>query len=48
MQLGDVKKTSSDVTLLKSLIDFTPNTSIKTGISEFVDWFRFYYGYSKK
>ena len=35
MQLGDVK-TSSDITLLKSLIDFTPNTSIKTGISKFV------------
>ncbi len=48
MQLGDVKKTSSDITLLKSLIDFTPNTSIKTGISKFVDWFRLYYGYPKK
>ena len=48
MQLGDVKKTSSDITLLKSLINFTPNTSIKTGVRKFVDWFKLYYGYSKK
>ena len=48
MQLGDVKQTSSDITLLKSLIDFTPNTSIKTGITKFVDWFKWYYGYPKK
>ena len=48
MQLGDVKKTSSDITLLKSLINFTPNTSIKTGVRKFVDWFKLYFGYSKK
>ncbi len=48
MQLGDVKKTSSDITLLNSLINFTPNTSIKTGVRKFVDWFKLYYGYSKK
>ena len=40
MQKGDVKNTFSDVSLLKSLTDFAPRTSIKTGINEFVKWYK--------
>ena len=43
MQKGDVKNTFSDVSLLKSLTDFVPRTSIKTGINEFVKWYKNYY-----
>ena len=43
MQKGDVKNTFSDVSLLKSLTDFAPRTSIKTGINEFVKWYKNYY-----
>ena len=43
MQKGDVKNTFSDVSLLKSLTDFAPSTSIKTGINEFVKWYKNYY-----
>ena len=43
MQPGDVKSTASDTTLLEEWIDFKPITSIKKGISEFVDWYKDYY-----
>ncbi|WP_028115866.1 NAD-dependent epimerase/dehydratase family protein [Ferrimonas senticii] len=44
MQLGDVPATWADAGLLQSLTDFRPNTPIAKGISEFVDWYRNYYG----
>ncbi len=43
MQKGDVKDTFSDVTLLKNLTNFIPNTPIKIGIKEFVKWYKNYY-----
>ena len=43
MQVGDVKDTFADVSLLKSLTGFTPKTNIKKGISEFISWYRDYY-----
>ena len=43
MQLGDVEATASDVSLLKEYIGFSPDTSIKKGISEFVKWYKGYY-----
>jgi len=43
MQVGDVKDTLADVSLLKSLTGFTPKTNIKKGISEFIGWYRDYY-----
>ena len=47
MQKGDVKKTSSDISLLKHLIGFYPNTSTKIGINNFVKWYKNYYGYDE-
>ncbi len=44
MQLGDVKCTSADTTLLESWVNFKPNTTIKKGVSEFVKWYRNFYG----
>jgi UDP-glucuronate 4-epimerase len=43
MQPGDVKQTFADVRLLKALTGYTPNTDYKTGIANFVAWFRDYY-----
>lgn len=40
MQLGDVFSTSADVTGLKSLVGFSPSTSIEDGINKFVAWYR--------
>lgn len=43
MQKGDVPATWADTSLLKELTGFRPNTSYKTGVAEFVSWFREYY-----
>lgn len=43
IQVGDVPFTHSDTTLLKSLINFQPSTSIKYGITEFCHWYNDYY-----
>lgn len=44
MQDGDIPETYADVDDLMRDIGFKPNTSIKEGISRFVDWYREYYG----
>ena len=44
MQSGDVKETLSDCSALREWIDYRPKTSIETGVSKFIDWFRDYYG----
>tara|TARA_Y100000991_G_scaffold214585_1_gene202695 strand:- start:405 stop:1430 length:1026 start_codon:yes stop_codon:yes gene_type:complete len=44
MQTGDVKETLSDCSALREWIDYRPSTSIETGVSKFIDWFRDYYG----
>ena len=43
MQPGDVKSTSSDITLLNKWIDYHPGTTIKDGISKFIEWYKKYY-----
>ncbi len=43
MQPGDVPETSSDVKDLYDLIGFQPSTSVKQGISNFIDWYRDYF-----
>ena len=43
MQDGDVAKTEADLSLLEEWVNFRPQTSIKTGISNFVDWYKSYY-----
>lgn len=43
MQPGDVRRTHADVSLLRDLVGHTPHTSLRTGISNFVEWYRGYY-----
>ena len=43
MQPGDVIKTFADVSELKKEFGYTPNTSLKTGIGEFIKWYKGYY-----
>ena len=43
IQPGDVTKTWADVSGLISDFDYSPNTPIKKGVSEFVDWYKNYY-----
>ena len=43
MQDGDVKVTSAETKLLEEWINFKPKTSVKEGISKFVDWYKSYY-----
>jgi UDP-glucuronate 4-epimerase len=43
MQVGDVKATFADVEDLHRATGFAPNTSLETGLSQFVGWFRDYY-----
>ena len=43
MQPGDVEKTSSDISKIKKLINYSPKTNIKEGIKEFIAWYIKYY-----
>ena len=43
MQKGDVPATWADVSLFKILTGYQPSTSINTGISAFIKWYRGYY-----
>ena len=43
LQLGDIKKTHSDISSLKKFSNYQPNTDIEKGISEFIDWYLAYY-----
>ena len=43
MQIGDVPATLADTSLLKELIGYTPRTSYKEGIRNFIKWYRDYY-----
>ncbi|WP_207203220.1 NAD-dependent epimerase [Peribacillus sp. TH27] len=44
LQAGDVPETYADVKDLYRDINFKPQTDIKDGISNFIDWYREYYG----
>lgn len=44
MQAGDVPASHADVDALINDIGFRPDTSIETGIRNFVSWYRDYYG----
>lgn len=48
MQPGDVQRTYADVTDLMKDFDFKPDTSIKTGLTKFVEWYKAYYCLNKK
>ena len=43
LQLGDIKKTHSDITSLKKYANYLPKTDIEEGISKFIDWYINYY-----
>ena len=42
-QKGDVKSTSASIHSLKEWVGYTPYTSIKKGIKDFVEWYKIYY-----
>ncbi|MDA9148565.1 NAD-dependent epimerase/dehydratase family protein [Alphaproteobacteria bacterium] len=44
MQDGDIYKTHSNITLLESLIGTQPQTTVREGITKFVEWHKSYYG----
>jgi UDP-glucuronate 4-epimerase len=43
MQPGDVKETYADIADLQTDVGFYPGTTIKEGLSQFVDWYKKYY-----
>jgi len=43
MQLGDVQATESNCKSLESYVGFKPNTPIKEGIRNFVNWYKMFY-----
>ena len=43
MQPGDVADTFADVSSLRKDFGYSPNTDVKEGISNFIDWYRRYY-----
>jgi len=43
MQQGDVPATWADASLLQRLTGYKPQTNIKTGVENFVSWYRDYY-----
>ena len=42
-QIGDVKSTWSDTSLIENLVRFKPKTSIEVGIKKFISWYKKYY-----
>jgi len=44
MQLGDVPTTWANADLLRELTGYRPDTEIRSGVADFVEWFRNYYG----
>jgi UDP-glucuronate 4-epimerase len=47
MQNGDVLATYADTENLQQAVGFSPRTSIKEGVSNFVAWYQTYYGNRK-
>ncbi len=43
LQPGDVKATTADIKNIKINLGYAPTTNIKTGVKNFVDWYRRYY-----
>ncbi|MFA5746030.1 MAG: GDP-mannose 4,6-dehydratase [archaeon] len=40
IQLGDIKKTSADITKARTLLGYSPKISIEEGIHKYVSWFK--------
>lgn len=43
IQPGDVPETYADIQALKEYVNFQPSTSIRDGISKFINWYKDYY-----
>lgn len=43
MQAGDVPMTAANIDELDRWVSFRPNTTVKDGVTRFVDWYRSYY-----
>ena len=43
MQLGDIYKTSADISLAKKELGYKPNTNIEIGVKKFVEWYKNFY-----
>jgi len=43
MQAGDVARTFADISQAQKILNFSPKTSIETGIKNFVDWYKKFY-----
>jgi UDP-glucuronate 4-epimerase len=48
MQAGDVPATSADTTELGKWVGFQPDTKVREGVEQFVDWYLGYYGRNSK
>lgn len=44
MQMGDVPRTEASTDLLQALTGYSPRTPLSQGVTEFVRWYRDYYG----
>jgi len=43
MQPGDVARTEADTATTRTVLGYSPSTTVEVGISRFVDWYRAYY-----
>ena len=43
MQAGDVKRTWADCQNLIDDYNYSPSTTIETGVKKFIDWYKNYY-----
>ena len=43
LQKGDVKETLSNTNLLKKITGYNPKTNYKSGVKEFINWYKKYY-----
>ncbi|WP_367375029.1 NAD-dependent epimerase [Pseudomonas lini] len=43
LQAGDVVKTWADISALAEWVDFRPQVTVETGVTEFVKWYRHFY-----
>lgn len=44
LQPGDVPDTFADVSALQEAVDYKPDTPVETGVANFVNWYRSFYG----
>ena len=44
MQDGDVHETYADIDAIAHELGYAPKTSIRTGVGDFVSWYRQFYG----